>query len=580
MRATCLLLAPGWWKLKNSIVRFHGITYLKIASFFLLTTGFWYGALRLLNLALVRLQGMSTEVGTLVILKGLALVLTTVFFLLIFSGLVQSIRLFYLSKELSTVLSFPVHWDSVYFSKWVETFVSSGWMVLFFGTPLFLACGMALKVPLAYYFIFPPVLVLFTGTAVATGILLAISLMSVLPARQTKNFLVFMGLLIFVVLYLLLRFVRPERFANPEWFANLTIFLAEIKMPVFVFLPSMWTVEVLSPFFRTGEGTPFFYAALLIFTSASLVALGHELFRLLFYNGWVKAQEGHKAFLSSQVLDAGDRKPGRSSLRGLYPLFLRFTGSLHGGRGRALSEKDLTIFLRDFSQWSHSRLLLALVLVYIFSIKALPVDWGTFFSVKLRYGISFLNIGLVGIIAAAVSSRLVFPLVNNEGQAFWIIRSAPITIRSFLWNKYICAFVPLFLLSQCLIVISNLFLRVDAGFMVLGVVTDTVLIASITGLAVGMGASSSDFSTGSRGRSQSGFAETLYMLIAFGVVSLTIALEAIPTIFLFIGQVSKIHLKSLASAVMGMYFFAALALNAFVLFFSLRRGQRKLESLE
>lgn len=580
MRDTLFLLAPGWWKLKNSIVSFSGITYIKIVSFVMLTFGFWYGALRFFNVALARLQGMSAEIGTLVLLKGFALVLTLVFFMLVFSGLLQSIRNFYLSRELPTVLSFPVLWDSVYFSKWIETFVLSGWMVLFFGAPFFIAFGMSLNAPLFYYAIFPPVLILFTGSAVGAGILLAMLLMAMLPARQTKNFLVFMGLLIFVILYMLLRFIRPERFVNPEWFANLTIFLAEIKLPVFVFLPSMWTVEVLSPFFGTGEGTPFFYGLLLLFTFAAVVALGHELFRLVFYNGWVKAQEGHKALLTSSEVFSGQRRLRWFSPRRLYRVFLKITSVFHKGKKRALSEKDLTIFLRDFSQWSQSLLLLALVVVYLFSIRALPLDWGTFFSVKLRYAISFLNIGLVGVIAAAVSSRLVFPLVNNEGQAFWIVKTAPLKMRSFLWNKYICAFIPLFFFSEFLIVMSNLFLRVDILFMILGVLTDAVVIASITGLAIGMGASYADFSGGREGRSQSGFAETVYMLIALAVVSLTIALEAIPTLFLFIEQISKIELNSRASIVMGSFFFSALVVNACVLFFAMKKGENKLDFSE
>ena len=41
---------------------------------------------------------------------------------------------------------------------------------------------------------------------------------------------------------------------------------------------------------------------------------------------------------------------------------------------------------------------------------------------------AFLNLGLAGFVMATVAVRFVFPAVSAEGAAFWIIRTAPISL--------------------------------------------------------------------------------------------------------------------------------------------------------
>ena len=73
---------------------------------------------------------------------------------------------------------------------------------------------------------------------------------------------------------------------------------------------------------------------------------------------------------------------------------------------------------------------------------------------------AFLNLGLAGFVMATVAARFVFPAVSSEGAAFWIIRTAPITYRDFLWSKFWSGLVPLLLMSLTLTVVANEFLAV------------------------------------------------------------------------------------------------------------------------
>jgi ABC-2 type transport system permease protein len=298
MKEILLLLAPQWWSIKNRIVGLDQTLYFRSLFLLLFGGGFWAGSIYLLNLALSRLQGLSAEAGSILILKGLSLFILVSFFLLVFSGLITAISRFYLSQELTMLLSFPISRGKIFAAKWFETLLSSSWMVLLFGLPLFFSFGLQSQVSWWYYPWFLVCFILFIPIPVSMGICLAILLMSVLPARRGKNLFMFIGFLIFGFVYLLFRFMRPERMINPEWFANMTIFLADMQTPTSIFLPSMWMAETLGPFFGTGEGTPVFYALLLGFTGAAFMVFGYWIFEALFTRGWLKAQEGKKVLFT------------------------------------------------------------------------------------------------------------------------------------------------------------------------------------------------------------------------------------------------------------------------------------------
>jgi ABC-2 type transport system permease protein len=578
MRELIALFSPQWWTFKNRLFRSDWTSYVKSIFVLILGAGFWTVALHYLAIVLTRLQGMEGNVGNIIALKGLSLLLMFVFFLLIFSSLLSSINSLYLSNDLLTILSSPVSWDSIFLSKWLETTVKSSWMIVFAILPVFIAFGLFFNSPAGYYFFLLPILLLYVSIPAGLGVVVSIILMALVPAKRAKNIFIVLGILILGILFLLFRFLRPERFANPEWFANLTIFLSEMKLSVSVFLPSMWATETLTPFFDTHGGTPFFYMLLLLFTVCVLIVFGRWLFNAFYYKGFVKAQQSHGTWLATSEDLHGLKRS--FSLKSLYARFLKIVCSCCKGYRAALVEKDITTFFRNVGQSSQVLLLLAIIVIYLFSIKALPVEWGTLLSLKLRYIISFLNIGLVGFVIAAVATRLVLPSVGNEGSAFWIIRVSPLSMRKFLWSKFNIAFFPLLILAQALIIISNLFLGVKAWFMALGIGTCFVLVASITGLAIGIGAYTARFSLEDRDKEQSGFQGAAYMLSAFTVIVITVLLEIIPGVSMFVKEISKTTLTLKGWTMFGLLFVAVLSFNAFVVRLSMRLGEKRLMALE
>ena len=139
MNELIAIFSPQWWTFKNRLFRSSWTAYIKTAIILLLAAGFWASALHYLTILLTKLQGMESNVGNIIALKGLSLLMMLVFFLLIFSSLLASINNFYLSHDLPVILSSPVSWGSVYFSKWLETAVKSSWMIILAVMPVFIA---------------------------------------------------------------------------------------------------------------------------------------------------------------------------------------------------------------------------------------------------------------------------------------------------------------------------------------------------------------------------------------------------------------------------------------------------------
>jgi len=195
---------------------------------------------------------------------------------------------------------------------------------------------------------------------------------------------------------------------------------------------------------------------------------------------------------------------------------------------KAFAVKEIRSFFRDSTQWPQLFLIIALIVVYLYNFSVLPLDKTPIKTVYLQNVFSFLNVGLAAFVLSAIAARFVFPAVSMEGEAFWIIQSAPVSMKTFLWIKFFLYYIPLLILSEILIVASNLLLGVSALMMFLSVMTVFCFVPAIVALAVGLGARYPDFKSENPAMSATSFGGVLFMLLSFGLIALVIVLEAGP----------------------------------------------------
>ena len=73
---------------------------------------------------------------------------------------------------------------------------------------------------------------------------------------------------------------------------------------------------------------------------------------------------------------------------------------------------------------------------------------------------SFLNMGLALFVLTAVTARFAYPAVSLEREAFWLVKTSPLSLRTFLWIKFFIYYLPLLILTEILIVATNILLNV------------------------------------------------------------------------------------------------------------------------
>ncbi|MCW9094674.1 MAG: hypothetical protein OQJ74_02395, partial [Ignavibacteriaceae bacterium] len=128
--------------------------------------------------------------------------------------------------------------------------------------------------------------------------------------------------------------------------------------------------------------------------------------------------------------------------------------SLKPGR-EALLKRELLLFIREPSQWTHFLIMFFLISIFILSISNIDVTIFNAYDIYLKtliYLIIYLfNVFLI----ASMSLRFIFPLVSLEGETIWKIRSAPLNYKKLMLTRLFIYFAVIFMIGQLLNFVSN-----------------------------------------------------------------------------------------------------------------------------
>ncbi len=446
------LFWPRWRSLRNTWRHAGPGMRLTWAVLGLMGLAFWavlFGGLAWIVDAFYHVE----VVGPFLVRKLLDLLLVALFAMLLFSSVVTALSTFFLSDDLELLLALPIPRPVFHWTRLLEAAASSGWMVGFFGLPVFLAYGLVHGAGAAYYLLAALVMACFLLVPAAVGSIVAAVLVNVFPARRVREALVFVGLLFLVALFLLLRVLRPERLLNAEDFQSLAAYVAEIQAPIPDLLPPAWASEVLVAALQ-GRALPWEALGLLVTGALAAVAVSRWCVTPLYDSGWTRSQEAREARLArSRWLDRLLGVVGRGLPRPVH----------------AIVAKDVKVFFRDPAQWSQLFLLASLVAIYLVSVRAIPLDvlhgaWRR----TAQNALAFLNLGMSGFVMAGLAVRFQYTAVSAEGRAFWILRTAPIEPVRYLWAKALPGLLPMALVGEVLIVSSNLLLGSSPRLTVVG----------------------------------------------------------------------------------------------------------------
>ena len=500
------------------------------------------------------------ELGDYLIRLGLGWLFLTFLSFVAFSALVSALTTFFLSEDLRLLLPAPVPGARLFYSRFARTLAQSGWMVVAFLLPVLLGLGLARCAPALYYLTALLSVVPFVVIPTAVGTLVTLGLVSVFPARRARDLLMLMGLLFAVALVMLVRFLRPERLLAVQSLPDVTAFFATLQSPITPLLPSFWAGESL---FRGLRGElDLLHLGALWTTAGALTVLTRAAYGRQHFTAWSKAQEARKArFTRLRALEP--------SLR-LLPL---------GLARRALLVKDLKVFLRDTTQWSQLLLLVALAFVYVYNFFVLDLDKIPYMGRQMKNGFAFFNLLMAGFVTAAVAVRFVFPAVSAEGAAFWIVRTSPVSLSSFLWSKFWTGLVPILVLAEALTIASNHLLGALPFLKLLCAVAIAFMCLALVGLACGMGAEHPRFGAENPTQVAGSYGGVAFMVLAVLYLLTMLALLLWPALTYVGHAFSGLRLPPRTQLLIAAALGGAAVLSLSIFLVAMRRGVRALEAL-
>lgn len=554
------LLLPMWWASRNRARRREPGD---------LTRGVLFGAIGLAVFAAlfagsfwVTWQAAGyDELGNYLIRIGLSWLFLTFLSFLAFSAVVASLSTFFLSDDLRLIMVAPVASRRLFFARFARTLAQSGWMVVVFLVPVLAGIGFAKCAPWAFVATVILTVIPFVIIPVALGSVLTLALVNVFPARRARDILMFMGLVFATSLVLLLRFLQPERLLRVESMPEVTAFFATLQSPITPLLPSFWAGEAL--FAGVQGGSDWLHIGALWTTAAALVVMVGAAFERWHFAGFSKSQEARKArFARFHALDALARVLPWSPVR------------------RHLLIKDVKVFLRDVSQWSQLLLLVALMLVYLYNFRVLDLDRLPYMSGVVKNLYAFLNLAMAAFVMATVAVRFVFPAVSAEGAAFWIIRTAPISLRDFLWSKFWSGLVPVLVLSEILIVAGNELLGVDPFLKQMSAVAIVFMSFALVGLATGLGARYPRFAADNPSQVAGSYGGVAFMIVAVLFILVMIGLLGWPSSVYLFSQVRNRPLTDFQQVMFYLCFASAAILSVAIWLLGMRTGVQALQAMD
>ena len=253
--------------------------------FFVANYAFFYRMIRYLD-------ELPFKVGEELIFQLLNVIFLTLFVMVLFSAIIASLSIYYISSDLDFLHSQPVSKGSIIRVRFVQTLINASWVVVIFAFPIFLAYGYYFNVNLGYYFYLLASLPPFVVIPTLLGVIGIMVLMWLFPTDKAYQILSFMGLFFLAWMIIFFRFLSPEKFFDKKVSDEAIIaFVESLKMPEFGFHPSSWMTIGVSSWSEQQTGTALWQ---LLYLYAAAVVLGGVFWwisRKIYFAGWRSYQE-------------------------------------------------------------------------------------------------------------------------------------------------------------------------------------------------------------------------------------------------------------------------------------------------
>jgi ABC-2 type transport system permease protein len=418
------------------------------------------------------------ELGRMVIARFFELAFLLFFLVLMISTALTALSMLYRQDELSLLFSLPVSYATIFTVKYLEVMVYSSWALVALTVPFILSYAVYFEVQwLMYFTLFGGLmlpLILISGSIGIAAALLLRWLFGGVSRRSLFKWGTAVLLLIVVLVSIFTLTGGKEGETGIAYLFNLIDDAQKSQSSLFPHkLISKGFLAILEESWDQLRRVVLTMLGL----AALIVLLTLDLGKAVYYRSW---------------LAGSDLAPTRGRPSALFKFsfwkLARWISPIY----RALLRKDMLEFRRYPLQWGQAFLLLGLWALYMVNIVTLRrfFDLDEYFWKLLFF---YANFCFTCYFTAALAGRFVFPVVSLEGRAFWLLKSAPIAMESFLWSKFWQAFLTLAFLAVTMVSFGNMVLDVDAGLFQVSLLSIVIVTLSLTSISLGMGAVFANF---------------------------------------------------------------------------------------
>jgi len=435
----------------------------------------------LLGLGFMGLTGLGADwffglfmraefLSTFLIEKTLNIILVFFLGLLIFSNLIAGFSTLFLADDLHLLVSSPIPVGRLFLARMMNTWTQASWMLFVFGLPIFAAAGPALNAGTSFYFALPMILLPFTLLCCGIGCILTMLLARFLPAKNTRDVLIVLSVVGFLVLYIAFRLAEPETLLEKDRFQDLVgVINAFASAEYSRWLPSTWSLTAMMQLAGPDPVRALMPIMTLYLGAGGVMTLGAWLSRKIYLRAFDTAQTGRRP------KDTGDTET-QTIRRAVFPK----------DPVSALVRRDRQLFLRTTAQWTQLLLIGALVVVYLFNFKHFKALQE--FQIIGALGIFYINLSLGGLVIITLCARFLYPAISLEGKAFWAVQVAPIPPDVLLRAKVKWGRDPMLLLGIIMASGASILTEQDITMSLISVGALALVTLCVCRMAVGMGA--------------------------------------------------------------------------------------------
>jgi len=461
---------------------------------------FGYGAYKGINTTLAFLIN-DVHLPVVFLHSLLATGLFALFVMTALGSSVTAFSAFFRSDEVEYLFNFPLKPENIFLYKFTENFFRSSTPMFLLGGAALIAYGTFFKFSIyAYLLVIFGIALPFIFAAAAMGtilLFLVVRLSSLLPSR----------IVITAALLLTLggsnsyfQSVHPVDQVKEiiQYYPNFEEHpaIASGSFNEVVFVPSTWAARALYSIVERDYNNALPHIGLMIFTCLSLISFLYVMSGRSYYQTWLNTR-GKEWFVK----------------RAQYHRFSKAFQFLRlplSKKTEALIKRDILLFIREPSQWVHLIIFMVLLFIYIANISGLSLYISDPFRMTLLYIANFI---FSGFFLVSLAVRFIFPLMSQEGNAFWLIRSAPLTMKYILKYKGISASLILLIIGLPLIGFTSSALNPGKSLYLITVAFTAISSIVITVLSLSTGAWFADLRENSAIRIASSRGATVAFLI-------------------------------------------------------------------